>query len=279
MGNFTAPVETAFNVTDAMQYARALSGDLFDAEVEPGPLWDIATFWELLGNAVWVPRLMSIQRQHRLEKLIAATPLSVYRDPLAPRAESVSAITPGVTNGLRERVAAAVNEAVLDSNGQYSSISDIALWNEIEREAAVDFAFRSVRANFEIRGCASCGKWYEPQLSNRSRFCSTDCRKRFNNQKHSKRDDQRSFVCAWRGETVPIDHFSGLVHEDGDQPVTPLRIGHFKSYSDKMWCLDCVEKDQPLWSRYIAPLVEAREERERALRDLDDVIAGRVGVE
>lgn len=103
-----------------------------------------------------------------------------------------------------------------------------------------------------------CGKWYEPQLSNRSRFCSTDCRKRFNNQKHSKREEQRSFVCAWRGETHPIDHFSGLVHTDGDQPVTPLRIGALRSYSDKLWCLECVEKEQPLWARYIAPLVEAR---------------------
>lgn len=276
MGTFTASVETAFKVTEVMQYARVLDGDMTDSESESEALWEIVHFWALLGNTVWVPRLMDIQRQQRLEQLVAATPLKLYRNQLLPREESVSAVTPGVTNGLRDRVRDSIYKVVANSNGQYSSVTDKGLWKELEGEAAVDFTFRSVRPNFELRGCAFCGRWYEPLLSNRGRFCGIDCRKRFNNLKHSKKDDQRTFQCAWDGQTHSMELFSGLVHQAEDDLVTPLRIGRYSSYSDNLWCIDCVERERPEWTRYIAPLIEAREERDResdlSQRDLEDAL-------
>lgn len=262
MGSFIAPVETAFNVTEVMQYARILEEDLDMADVrDEVDLNEIVRFWETLGNAVWIPRLMSTERQRRLESLFAATPLTLQRNPLMAREDSISAVTPGVTTDLRQRVAAEIDRLALTSNGRYGAFGSQKLWSEVEREGAVDFALRSVRPNFELRGCASCGKWYEPQLTNRGRFCSADCRKRFNNLKHSKKEDQKFFACAWDGKMHSMEEFSGLHSGPEEHPVSILRIGNYTPNRETMWCISCVEENEPLWVRYIAPLVEARGER------------------
>lgn len=269
MGVFAATVETAFNVTEVMQHAHGLEDDLCEAEHTGETLWAIVHFWELLGNAAWVPRLMDIQRQRRLEALIAATPLSIYRNPLVPREESISAVTPGVVNALRERVAKSLADSYDRSSGQYRALGDEKLWAELEGEAAVDFTFRSVLSNFELRGCAMCGKWYEPQLSNRGRFCGPECRKRFNNLRNSKKEEQRTFKCASHSETSGMELFSGLVQSRSAADATPLRIGRYYPLSEDLLCLDCVERAHPEWARYIAPLVESRNERGRALLEAE----------
>jgi hypothetical protein len=41
--------------------------------------------------------------------------------------------------------------------------------------------------------------------------------------------------------------------------VTPLRIGKYVPGIKKMRCLECVQTKNAEWSRYISPMLEARE--------------------
>ena len=255
MGLFNAQVETAFTVTEAAQLSRELRDDLIAQEVDSQAHWDIVVFWDLLSNAVWVPRLMDTQRQRRLEKLTVGTDLHLYRNPLMTREDSVGVVTPGVTNDLRQRVANYMSEQ-LEQTG-YDALADLKLWDEVEGEAAIDFAFRSVRPNFEIRVCAECGTRYEPQLSNRGRFCRTECRKRFNNARNSQQHE--GFMCKICEDEKSMDLFSGLEWRDVDSGVSPLRMGSYRSLSSERCCIDCVAREHKEWARYIAPLVDAKE--------------------
>ncbi len=262
MATFMAPVTTAFTVTEVMGHARSLSHDLGEAEYRGRDLWDIVEFWERLGNAAWVPRLLDIPRQKRLDSLIAQAPLSLHRSMHSPREESITAVTPGVLNSLRERINDKMAE-VDERNSPYIGLSDAKLWQELEQEGAVDYLFKSVRSNFELRGCAQCGRWYEPQLANRGRFCSGECRKRFNNVRNSVKEEVKNFTCNCCNDTRSMDQFSGLLFEASTDEISPLRIGPFRYHSESQWCLECVESQHKEWARYIAPLVEARDARER----------------
>jgi len=276
VSSFNAQVTTAFTVAEVLQHARLLESDLddvagdFDAS-EPRDdlkaLREIVEFWTLVGNSAWVPRLLDIPRQWRLKKLIEETPLYLHRNPLASREESISAVSPGIVGNLRERVTEHINKGFETSEGRYVSVSDLALWEELAREGSVDYAFRSVRPGFEIRVCAQCGKWYEPQLSNRSRFCSQDCRKRFNNIRNSAREEVKNFTCKLCGQKRSMELFSGLRYSDDESEdiISPLRIAKYSFYPEDRCCTDCVQSRHPEWARYIAPLVEAKDSKDRAV--------------
>lgn len=255
MGSFNASVETAFSVIEVIQFARALGGELSDDGIESPDHWEIVLFWELLSNAVWVPRLMDAPRQRRLENLISTTHLQLHRNPLMPREEAVSAVTPGATNDLRQRVSNCISERA-ESTGR-DALADLKIWAELEREAAIDFAFRSVRPNFELRACAECGTRFEPQLSNRGRFCRTECRKRFNNARNSAQSE--GFTCAICEIGKGMDLFSGLAWTAENDAVSPLRMEAYHSKRQSRCCTDCVVREHREWARYIAPLVDAKE--------------------
>lgn len=259
MGSFTAPVTTAFGFIETMQLVRHLRGELEDAEHHEGPLWETVQFWQVLANAIWVPRIMDIARQKRLEKLMSEATLTLHRNPLVSREESITAITPGILNQLRDRIATSMAEQEVGTGGQYSALADVELWHELECEAAIDYLFKSVQPSFEVRGCAQCGKWYEPVLANRGRFCSAECRKRFNNLRASNKDELlKSFECANCEQTLSMDAYSGLREFDPNDSVSPLRISKFEFGSGR-WCADCVAEHRPEWKRYVAPIIDARE--------------------
>ena len=259
MGSFQVNVSTAFSLTEVLQHGRALRADLVEAEENDAELWSIVNLLQNVANSVWVPRLMTVADQRQLDALCNETHLTVHRNALAPREESVSLITPGLANDLRVRVAAEISASIERSGDLYHGLSDRALWAEVLREAAVDWAFRAVRSGFEIRGCAQCGRWYEPQLANRSRFCTTDCRKKFNNLRAAKQKAYQTFHCGGCGRDLSMNAFSGLHREHKDDTVTPLRIQRYIPLIKGMRCLECVQDKNPEWNRYIAPLLEARE--------------------
>jgi hypothetical protein len=257
MNTFEVLITTAFTLTEVLQFGRLLHGDLAEAEYQGETLWNIVHLLADVGNSVWVPRLLTVSDQKRLDMLFHEAHLVLHRNPLAPREESVSLITPGVGNELRSRVALAIDES--NERGQYRGFSNAELWEEVLREAAVDWSFRAIRTNFEVRGCAMCGRWFEPQLANRSRFCSTACRKQFNNIRTSGRDHVKSFTCESCERNLGMDLFSGLHNEREDDSVTPLRIGRYLASLNNLRCVDCVQTHNPEWARYISPIVDAKE--------------------
>jgi hypothetical protein len=257
MNTFEVQIATAFTLTEVLQFGRLLHGDLVEAEHNGDDLWNVVHLLADVGHSVWVPRLLTVSDQRRLDSLFHEAHLVLHRNPLATREESVSLITPGVANDLRSRVASAIYEG--SDSGQYQSFSDLGLWEEVLREAAVDWSFRAIRTNFEVRGCAMCGRWFEPQLANRSRFCGTSCRKQFNNIRTSGRDHVKAFTCESCDRQLSMDLFSGLQNSHEDDAVTPLRIGRYMASLNNLRCVACVQAKNPEWARYISPIVDAKE--------------------
>jgi hypothetical protein len=167
----------------------------------------------------------------------------------------VTLVTPGVLNGLKERVQAQRVASQQGSEGRLRAV-DSTTYYEMLREGLVDWAIRTAAdEDYELRGCAQCGKWFEPTLRARSRFCSVRCRKSFNNFRNGSGAEYADFVCSGCGQTRSMEkEYAGLRFLAPTNPVTPLRIARYSLGVGDMCCVDCVRTTHKQWRRYIAPM-------------------------
>ena len=257
MGLADAKVETAFTFIEVLKqadYDRVELDDYADGGSE-SDLWrkawaDTAKAY-LIANATWVRRLIDSQMLAAMEATLRETPLQVRRNAFSGE---VTIVTPGVVDGLRDKVAAERKSSAEESNGQYAAVQ-VDTFTAMLREAVIDWTLRTeADESYELRGCPQCSKWFEPQLKARSRFCSDKCRKGFNNLRNSG-SDAANFVCHGCNEARTMDDFAGLRFEEGaDKTVTPLRMGMYYGLSDNLCCVHCVRSNYPEWRRYIAPM-------------------------
>jgi predicted RNA-binding Zn-ribbon protein involved in translation (DUF1610 family) len=258
MSTSAAHVETAFSFLELLAQAgyerEELDEVLSDYPIAPkvAKLWDETERVLSIANATWVGRIVDSDLLAVIERHLEETPLTVRRNAFAG---TVTLATPGVLGGLKDKVAKEQRESEEATQGRYSSVQPDT-WRAMMREGLVDWTVRTAAdQDYEVRRCTSCGKWFEPQLKSRSRFCSPKCRKEFNNLRNSGREDVTSFLCAGCGETRSMDDFAGLrFASDEDKTATNLRMGRYTRGGDDMCCVECVRTKYPEWRRYIAPM-------------------------
>lgn len=260
MSTTTAEVETAYSFLEVLRQAEAERDELDEGcYMEDHPVsepiqraWDTASRTLLLANAIWVRRLVSAELNTTIQGYINETPLHLQRNPFSGAA---TLVTPGVSNGLRERVTESERNSEEQSEGRFSTVGPI-VFLEMLREGVLDWSLRTAtEEGYEVRCCAQCGRWFEPSLKGRSRFCSDKCRKTFNNLRNSD-SDRASFECKGCAQSRPMEEFAGLRFEDNERKTaTPLRMGSYGyGNPDNLCCVSCVRDKYPEWRRYIAPM-------------------------
>lgn len=248
-------VETAFSFVDVLsegvdienEIDITLSGE-FNSKAEQA--LDRMRSIERIANGTWARRLINSELAEVIQSYLKGAQLVLRRNPFSGE---TALVTPGVLNELRNRVAATKRQSIDSSDGAFDAITQ-ALYEEVVREGIVEWALRSEGDDYEVRRCAYCGKWFEPQLKGRSRFCSVKCRKGFNNLRSSD-GDASSFGCALCLAKKPMDEFSGLTSEDPEgKTATPLRMGRYSPRANNLCCVSCVRESHPEWRRYLAPM-------------------------
>lgn len=256
MSTAQGETETAFSLAEVLNQTmeeREEMGDYMEAPYPEGLVanWSLSDKVLRIGNATWVPRLIDSDMLAAIEGFLKETPLYVRRNAYA---RSVTLVTPGVLNGLKDKVQVQIAENESRTDGQYPTVG-VDTYGEMVREGVVDWTIRTAAdEDYELRGCAQCGKWFEPTLKARSRFCSTKCRKEFNNLRNGAGADYATFTCAGCEESRPMEEFAGLSFTVKDSPVTPLRIAKYALAGKDMCCVHCVRAKYKEWRRYIAPM-------------------------
>jgi hypothetical protein len=247
----SAQVETAFSFVELLNQTDrqrdelevCLEGDTVDELVVDS--WDDTERAVRIANATWVGRLIDSEMATTIESYLAATPLHVRRNAFAG---TVTLATPGVSDGLRDK-------ALKEQRASERYTVSPETYRAMLSEGVVEWSIRTASEDgYEVRQCAQCGNWFEPQLKDRSRFCSPKCRKTFNNVRNSGHDDLTNFTCGGCGERRGMDEFAGLEFEGADntKTATPLRISRYRLAN--LCCVDCVRTRYPEWRRYIAPM-------------------------
>jgi hypothetical protein len=253
-----AKVETAFSFLEVMgqtEFERAGAREQAhhrQISETASKVWADTDRARLIANATWVTRLIDSELLAVIEGYIRETPLQLRRNGFSGE---VTLVTPGLLNGLRDTVAAQ-RRASEERSEEHHATVDREVYLAMLREGVVDWTLRTKADDgYELRCCTQCSKWFEPQLKSRSRFCSTWCRKMFNNVRNCGNDLVTTFVCPGCEETRSMDDFAGLRFEDQkEQTATPLRMGSYQYVSDKRCCIHCVRTKYPEWRRYIAPM-------------------------
>lgn len=107
---------------------------------------------------------------------------------------------------------------------------------------AVDLAAASQTPAFQLRRCFNDGVWFSPGLrSSRSKFCSTQCRMKFN---YDMRSPRAGFVCSTCELVRDIDAFSGLSR-------TPNGIEPTDAHSPAPICISCIANRHAEWGKYL----------------------------
>jgi hypothetical protein len=259
----SAEVETAFSFLEVLQQTEREREELDyfmeDHPVAEGVLQGWADTEKALriANATWARRLIDSDMLAIIEGYLKATPLQVRRNAFAGTA---TLATPGLLSGLRDKVASERRNMEQNAGGQFSTVAP-QTYLEMLAEGLVDWALRTAAdESYEVRGCTQCGKWFEPALKSRSRFCSDKCRKTFNNIRSSTDSDISNFVCAGCGTSRPMEEFAGLRFEDTEgKTATPLRISRYMLGAEDLCCVPCVRSSHPEWRRYIAPMEKLSE--------------------
>jgi hypothetical protein len=253
-----AYVETAFSFLELLAQTD-LERDELDMYISDNPtpgqaaeMWDETEKVILIANATWVGRLIDADMLATIEGYLREAPLLVRRNAFAG---TVTLATPGVLNGLKDRALKEQRDRERETDGEFSTVST-KTFAAMLREGIVDWTVRTAAdGDYEVRSCTQCGKWFEPQLKSRSRFCSPKCRKDFNNLRNSAHDDVTMFKCGGCGENRPMDEFAGLRFEDSKgKTATPLRMGRYTRGGKRLCCVECVRTRYPEWRRYIAPM-------------------------
>jgi hypothetical protein len=262
----TGQVETAFSFVELLQQTDRERDELdeyfndYPVGKEVEAAWAQTQKVLLVANATWVPRLIDSEMLVAVEAYLRDTPLIVRRNAFAG---TVTFASPGVLTGLRDKVNTQRAASEQESRGQHSTVGP-SVYAEILREGLVDWTVRTASPDgYEVRSCSECGKWFEPQLKLRSRFCSSECRKKFNNRRNSTDESVTQFVCGGCKQRRPLDEFAGLRFDDPQRAVTPLRMGKYTFIDEILCCLHCVRSSYPEWRRYIAPM-ESLSERATA---------------
>lgn len=256
MSSSTAPVEAAFTFLDLLRQTDLEREELaegFEDNPFPEPwasLWADTEKALVVANATWVARLIDSDILATIEGYLKKTPLHLQRNAFAG---TVTLSTPGILDGLRDRVSAAKSKSEVSTEGQYSTVGP-ELYHAMLVEGVLDWTVRTAAdEGYEVRCCAECGKWFEPQLKARSRFCSPSCRKFFNNLRNSDHSIA-TFECNGCEETRSMEDFSGLQFWAlSDRAITPLRMCRYRQSARKC-CLHCVRSSHQEWRRYIAPM-------------------------
>jgi len=262
MATMPARISTAFTIAEVVDEARHLAIDLNARDEVPGEWTDIPRLTQAIAQGVWVPQFLDdpIVRS-QIDAAISQTPLKIKFDYLAPAGEQVQAVTPGVLTNLRDRVDTAMRKANQNPDWEwvrYAGLTrvpfeDLKLWREFLSEGIIDFIFRRSLPGFELRQCPApeCGRWFEPQLAKRGRFCSAACRFKFNNIRQNK--DKGQFTCRDCNRRLTCDFFAGLEYAVSDD-VSDLEPSTFSGDEIPLQvCVDCVAKHHREWLAYIAP--------------------------
>ena len=259
MANIPGRIATAFTITEVLNEVRYLRQDLSEWDDEhTSSLWDVVKAAEELANGAWVRQLLNGPDVKSLsDDTLKNVVLRLQIDPLAVPGEHIYAATSGITTNLRGRVRDAETKAnEKESSPQYVSFHNEALWNELLGEGVIDFLFRGSQKGFELRQCPAldCGQWFEPRLAGRGRFCSQDCRVKFNNMRQNQGKNKGEFKCAECDRTLSCEVFSGL--ETGHEGPSSLRLAPFKLnyyWERRPVCVACIAENHPEWKRYIEP--------------------------
>jgi hypothetical protein len=262
-------VETAFSFLEVLQQTERERDELKEYMDDHPVPEQVLSGWAdtakvlLIANAIWVRRLIDSDMLATIESYLKAAPLHVRRNAYAG---TVTLATPGLFNGLRDKVATERRNMEQNAGGQFSTVGP-ETYREMIAEGIVDWAVRTgADDGYEIRRCPQCDKWFEPQMKARGRFCSDKCRKTFNNRRNSADESLTTFVCQGCEETRTMDEFAGLRFEDEEgKTATPLRMGYYgyMGGDDGICCVHCVRNKYPEWRRYIAPM-ESLSERASA---------------
>ncbi len=263
-------IRPAFSFVEALNHAEdereVFSRERVNAVIGRAPLNSetknahrIASLLSTIAHAMWVPKVMSGAKFDALQVELESRPLTLVRDLFARDPEQLySARTAAARSDVRDRV---MNNWCFA--GDDARLTDMALFVEVCREGIVDWAVNSTRPNYEVRRCPWCGRWFEPQLSGRSRFCSGPrCRQEFNNARQSAQESVRSFDCDVCTGRVPLEEYAGLHRTEDPWEIesridTPLYIGRVREA--EAVCVRCVRAHYPEWAKYVSTIVDRRE--------------------
>jgi hypothetical protein len=257
-----ATVETAVSFAQLLNQTRderELIDEYFhDEPVDPNAVaaWHRTERILQIANGTWVRSLIDSDLAGVIEQQLTKSALRVHRNPYAG---SVAIVTPGVLERLADRIETDRHAREADSDGQYSAVTP-ATFDAMIAEGIIDWVIRTgADADYEVRACALCGKWFEPQLKARSRFCSPKCRKNFNNLRGSDAHAAR-FTCGSCATERSMDEFAGLRFvESAKDTASPLRITRYLFDDETLCCVACVRCNFPEWRRYLAPMESLNE--------------------
>lgn len=116
-------------------------------------------------------------------------------------------------------------------------------------EPLVQLLDLSTTQNFKLRRCLNDSRWFSPATrSARSKFCSTQCRNRFNYR--SKQDER--FVCSMCERSLPVLHFSGIRTEESRKRGVSQSELHLCGIDDSdPLCIACA-REFPQFKTYLA---------------------------
>lgn len=251
----TILAETAFTLPEVAQLGDQLSFTWPDdgSEREDASKEKLNVLCYAICHATWVRSWLNLEDFRKLDTIFKSAKFALERNSITDDEDkAIIAVSPGVQSGLRERVATFLT---FKDEPDFYNRFPFELFYEMFVEGVLDWLIRSKRANYELRGCIWCGRWFEPTIARRGRFCGFQCRKRFNNARVSADTSVRTFKCYACDDARPLEEFSGLCLLTDAQCMITHVTEHMDDASMRYLCIRHVLETAPRWKRYIEPFI------------------------
>lgn len=216
-----------------------------DFSAASAPDFNQAQMLVRLAHGAWDRTLISIELADEVQKALVERPLILTRNPWAGQGPAMLAASKGVLTKLWSRASTQLAATVDSVEGEHVSPD---VFDEIYKEGILDWAGAGGTAM--TRKCAMNGRWYTPKVRNRGRFCSDECRKRFNSLRTLADELSRSFECACCHERQDLDVFSGL-RTTGEEDAATLEMTQWSRNAPGFVCAACVVSAYPVWAPYV----------------------------
>jgi hypothetical protein len=244
--------ETAYTFAEVVEIGRQIKNDDF---YEDDDCYGTPYFAERIANASWARNMLEISESRHLEEIFKKATFTLDRNSFNEEPQdSIFLVSPGVRNKLREQVKQ-FDAWCREQDGDPFSDFPRKLFQQLFDEGVLDWMIRSKRSNYELRGCIWCGRWFEPVIVRRGRFCSPSCRKRFNNARISADPSVRMFRCVDCQENRPLEEFSGLIKVSFGAECLIRPFDATGAYPNPYLCIRHVLENAPKWKRYVEPFV------------------------